>query len=258
VSQPPFEVRPVTTGRSGRTAAVAAGAVAIALITVVIAGRLGSHAPARPADVAPTIPAAASEAPPARSLASNAVPLPSRLVPFRVPDGAGGPVTYVSPNLGFSVPLLLEAPPSGYWDEGGPPVDAGGVLTFSVPADSGAVGNGAVRVAVGSRRDPAPIRIPADIGPVTPLWEPTLVALVQEYALLLTGDLGTQAPIMLDGERALLFEHPGGAAAVVLAVHHDRIYVLASLTASPTRGSSRRAFTEFVAAFRFVEATVTP
>ena len=49
-----------------------------------------------------------------------------------------------------------------------------------------------------------------------------------------------------------------GAAAVVLAVHRGRIYVLASLTASATRGASRRAFSEFLAAFRFVEPTVTP
>jgi hypothetical protein len=84
------------------------------------------------------------------------------------------------------------------------------------------------------------------------------VTLVQKYALLLDGDFGRQGQLTLDGEQAHLFERPRGAAAVVLAVHEGRIYVLASLSATPARGSSRRAFTAFIAAFRFVDATATP
>jgi hypothetical protein len=267
VADPPLEVLPVVSGRSGRAGVMAAAVVGVGIVSVILAGRFGSQAPLRPPPPSVVAPSPAIAQPmiatdrpsPSEPTAAltTPVPRPSRLVPFRVPASVGSPETYVSPNLGFAVPLML-GPPSGYWDEGGPPSDAGGMLTFEVPAESSAAGNGAIRVVVGSERDPAPVRVPSDVGPVTPLWAPNLVTLVQQYAALLDGEFGRQTQLTLDGEQAHLFERPRGAAAVLLAVHHGRIYVLASLSATLGRGSSRRAFTTFIAAFRFVDATATP
>jgi hypothetical protein len=239
VADPPLQVVPVAPGRSGRAAGVAAGVVALGLVTVILVGRFGgqvfgsqpaSTAAAPIAGASPSLPvqrpppsAPTPSRVPVSAASATPAPLPSRLVPFRVLASSGAPLTYVSPNLGFAVPLLLELPPSGYWDEGGPASDAGGTLTFSVPAETSALAAGEICVVVGSERDPAPVRIPADVGRVVPLWAPNLVTLVAQYGLLLDGAFGAQTPITLGGEQAHLFEHPRGAAAVVVAVHGGRV-----------------------------------
>ena len=95
-----------------------------------------------------------------------------------------------------------------------------------------------IGISVGSRGNPAPVRISADGGTVHPLWTPTLVDLVQQYALLLDGRFGTPSRLLLDGEPAFRFERPASATAVVVAVHLGRVYVIAAWSPGPGRGAS--------------------
>jgi hypothetical protein len=206
-----------------------------------------------PAATAHPSPAPSVDAP---AVIASPIPAPTSPAQFILAAPSAGQSIYLNPNLGFSVVVDLPDSAKGTWVEHGQLPDVGGEVVFVVPVRGFAGGLGDIAVVVGSKQNPAAIRIGV-ASPVARLWQPSLVALVQAYALLLDGQLGSETPVTLDGERALLLGNPGGAAAVVLAVHNGRVYVISALDGPPSQGWPGTTLAAFVASFRFVDATTS-
>ena len=165
-----------------------------------------------------------------------------------------GTSLFVSRELGFQVPLPIEAKPFGVAPNR--PSEAG--YGFWVFADGVPVGDEqwshSIAVSVGSSLHPALVRtLPSRVRVPDPrrIWSASLVELQAAYLGAIGGTPGSVSTIQLGGELALVIEHPDGLAKAILAIHRGRVYIV-----STTGFYSREAapdFDEFVAAFTFLE-----
>ena len=189
-------------------------------------------------------------------------PVPSRIVSFVLQATSDGPATYVSPNLGFAVPLR---PPrssvQGYWSEGGRLADAGGILTFPAGTrEAGGSYSHAIRLPWGPRWYPAPVNLvarPSTSGAPAPrsaCGRTGLTALIQVYATR-TGASGRQrgdAPGWQNGAAPTLARQ--AAVAVAVLAHDGRVYIVSTRGTHRTIPRRRPSFRRSSRASRFVDA----
>jgi hypothetical protein len=164
-----------------------------------------------------------------------------------------GPSLFVSRELGFQVPLPVEAKPFGLAADF-PPDEAEGLSVF---ADGQMRGDGSwshwVGVAVGSAAHPAFVRVLPSGNPrprPMRIWAPTVQGLLSAYRAAV-GGVGRTTDTVLSGEPAILVDEPDGLAATVLAVHRGRAYLIT--TTGSDRVQAAPAFEQFLAGFAFLD-----
>jgi hypothetical protein len=161
---------------------------------------------------------------------------------------------FVSRELGFQAPLPTDSVPFGL-APGVPDAGAYGLYVF---------GDGTVRpdgsyshsigVSVGSATHPGLVRVLRSAEPAPDprrIWKASLVELQAAYLAAVGGRIGAGTTIRLDGELALLLEHPDGLGTAVLAIHRGRVYIQESTGAdAPEPGPH---FTDFLEGFAFLD-----
>ena len=165
-----------------------------------------------------------------------------------------GPRLFVSRDLGFQVPLLVDEPPFGVTVSRGTSSSAG----LWVFPDGDRLADGeyshAIGVSIGTEDQPANVRnVPSDLPYPSPrrLWAPTLAELVRGYRRIVDPGEGLVAPTILGGEPATLVIRADGLAATVLAVHLSRAYIISTTGAAAVERAPH--FEQFLATFTFLE-----
>lgn len=165
-----------------------------------------------------------------------------------------GPGLFVSRDLGFQVPLLVDERPFGATASSGED-STSGLWVFS---DGDRLADGqyshVIGVSVGTEAQPAFVRNAPSALPhpgTRRLWAPTLADLVRTYRRIVDLGEGLVAPTILGGEPATLVIRADGLAATVLAVHDGRAYIISTTGAAAVERAPH--FEQFLATFTFLE-----
>ena len=164
-----------------------------------------------------------------------------------------GTSLFVSRELGFQVPLPVDARPFGTAVKL-PPGEANGLYVFGDGVAVGDRWSDSIAVSVGTMLNPALVRVLPSLNPKpTPyrIGATSLIGLQSAYLAAIADQVGSSTTVRLGGELALLIDRPDGLGATVLAVHRGRVYLVETSGAGLQDAAPH--FEEFLAGFEFLD-----
>ncbi len=164
-----------------------------------------------------------------------------------------GPPLFVSRDLGFQVPMPVEAKPVGF-AAGFPLDEAQGLVVLAAGrAQPDGSFSHSIGISVGTALHPAFVHIlPTGSGrqAATRIWAGSLAKLQAAYLAAVDGFTGSSS-IQLGGEPAVRIERPGGLGAAVLAVHRGRVYIITTTGSEVAQAAPD--FEQFLTGFAFLD-----